>query len=162
MDGGFPKYLRDGLLGDVPAYIVMPQLTAGRWSDRVDTVYALVSELATQFQIDPASISQTGHSLGGFGAWELAAASPGFFSRVAPLSGAVFPTEENLAALSQTEVWAFVGSADTVIEPAYTLDFAQQLGNTHTSLTVTVLEVPTISMYPASPTWARATICCSG
>ena len=94
MDGGFPKYLRDGLLRDVPAYIVMPQLTAGRWSDRVDTVYALVSELATQFQIDPASISLTGHSLGGSGAWELAAAFPGFFSRVAPLSGAVFPTEE--------------------------------------------------------------------
>ena len=140
MDGGFPKYLRDGLLRDVPAYIVMPQLTTGRWSDRVDTVYALVSELATQFQIDPASISLTGHSLGGSGAWELAAAFPGFFSRVAPLSGAVFPTEENLAALSQTEVWAFVGSADTIIEPEYSLEFAQQLEVTGGNVTVTVLE----------------------
>ena len=140
MDGGFPKYLRDGLLRDVPAYIVMPQLTAGRWSDRVDTVYALVSELATQFQIDPASISLTGHSLGGSGAWELAAAFPGFFSRVAPLSGAVFPTEENLAALSQTEVWAFVGSADTIIEPEYSLEFAQQLEVTGGNVAVTVLE----------------------
>ena len=140
MDGGFPKYLRDGLLRDVPAYIVMPQLTTGRWSDRVDTVYALVSELATQFQIDPASISLTGHSLGGSGAWELAAAFPGFFSRVAPLSGAVFPTEENLAALSQTEVWAFVGSADTIIEPEYSLEFAQQLEVTGGNVAVTVLE----------------------
>ncbi|MFR3237149.1 MAG: S-layer homology domain-containing protein [Acutalibacter sp.] len=140
MDGGFSKYLRDGLLGDVPAYIVMPQLTAGRWSADTETIYELTSELAAQFQIDLNGISLTGHSLGGSGAWELAAAFSGFFSRVAPLSGAVFPTEENLAALSQTEVWAFVGSADTVIEPAYTLDFAQQLGNSHTSLTVTVLE----------------------
>ena len=106
----------------------------------MDTVYALVSELATQFQIDPASISLTGHSLGGSGAWELAAAFPGFFSRVAPLSGAVFPTEENLAALSQTEVWAFGGSADTIIEPEYSLEFAQQLEVTGGNVTVTVLE----------------------
>lgn len=117
----------------------MPQLTAGRWSDDTETIYELTSELAAQFQIDPRhqpDRTQPGRvrSLG------VGRRLPGFFSRVAPLSGAVFPTEENLSALSQTEVWAFVGSADTVIEPAYTLDFAQQLGNTHTSLTVTVLE----------------------
>ena len=98
------------------------------------------SELATRFQIDPASISLTGHSLGGSGAWELAAAFPGFFSRVAPLSGAAFPTEENLAALSQAEVWAFVGSADTIIEPEYSLEFAQQLETVNGNVAVTVLD----------------------
>lgn len=140
MCGGFPNYLRDGLLGEVPAYIVMPQLTTGHWSDRADAVYELVSELTTQFQIDRDRISLTGHSLGGSGAWELAAAFPGMFSRVAPLSGSVFSTEESLAALSQTEVWTFVGSADTIVEPENSLEFAQQLETVSGNVAVTVLD----------------------
>lgn len=140
MCGGFPNYLRDGLLGEVPAYIVMPQLTTGHWSDRADAVYELVSELTTQFQIDRDRISLTGHSLGGSGAWELAAAFPGMFSRVAPLSGSVFSTEESLEALSQTEVWTFVGSADTIVKPENSLKFAQQLETVNGNVAVTVLD----------------------
>ena len=140
MDGGFPKYLRDGLLGEIPAYVVMPQLSGGNWAGQADTVLALLTALETQFQIDPEQVSATGHSLGGSGVWELAAAFPGFFSRVAPLSGAAIPTEESLAALSQSQVWAFVGSADTIIEPDYTLEFARQLEAVNGSITVTVLE----------------------
>ncbi len=140
MDSGFPKYLRDGLFGDVPAYIVMPQLESGNWGGSAEAIRELIASLEKQFALDPDGISLTGHSLGGTGAWELAAALPGVFSRVAPLSGAAFPTEESLAALSQTEVWAFVGSADTIIEPEYSLEFAQQLETTGGSAAVTVIE----------------------
>lgn len=38
MCGGFPNYLRDGLLGEVPAYIVMPQLSGRTWKERTDAV----------------------------------------------------------------------------------------------------------------------------
>lgn len=140
MCGGFPNYLRDGLLGEVPAYIVMPQLSGRTWKERTDAVRDLVTALEMQFQIDPARISLTGHSLGGSGAWELAAAFPGMFSRVAPLSGSVFSTEESLAALSQTEVWTFVGSADTIVEPENSLEFAQQLETVNGNVAVTVLD----------------------
>ena len=49
-------------------------------------------------------------------------------------------TEESLAALSQTEVWTFVGSADTIVEPENSLEFAQQLETVNGNVAVTVLD----------------------
>ena len=117
---GFPKYLRDGNLGDLRAYVVMPQLPASErgWVNVGDCVVELVNNTTAKLPVDPDNVSLTGHSVGGTGTWNIAIANPGMFSRIAPLSGSVRATTDSVNALKNTPVRAFAGSADTVIDPA--------------------------------------------
>ena len=117
---GFPKYLKDGDLGDLRAYVVMPQLPASQrgWVNVGNSVIELVNKTTAELPVDPGNISLTGHSVGGTGTWNIAIANPGMFSRIAPLSGSVRATTDSVNALKNTPVRAFAGSADTVIDPA--------------------------------------------
>ena len=116
---GFPKYLRDGDLGSLRAYVVMPQLPASErgWVNVGDSVVELVNKMLAELPVDSGNISLTGHSVGGTGTWNIAIANPGMFSRIAPLSGSVRATSDSVNALKNTPVRAFVGSEDTVIDP---------------------------------------------
>lgn len=116
---GFPKYLQDGTLGDVRAYVLIPQLSSNQrgWAESSDSVYALIQSIVSAYAIHAENISLTGHSMGGTGTWNLAAMHPELFSRIAPLSGSVRVTETTIQALRDTPVWAFVGSADTIVSP---------------------------------------------
>lgn len=60
MCGGFPNYLRDGLLGEVLPISSCPSSPGGPGRKRTDAVRVLVTALEMQFQIDPARISLTG------------------------------------------------------------------------------------------------------
>lgn len=122
---GFPKYLQDGTLGDVRAYVLIPQLSANQrgWAESSDSVYALIQSIVSEYSINAENISLTGHSMGGTGTWNLSAMHPELFSRVAPLSGSVRVTETTVQALHNTPIWAFVGSADTIVSP----DSSQQM-----------------------------------
>ncbi len=148
-DDGFPKYLKDGLLGDIPAYIVMPQMEKAPWSDYQDSIRALLNDLTEKYGIDTEQISLTGFSLGGTGTWDLAIAMPEVFSRIAPISGAVRTTDANINALNNTAVWSFVGSADTVITPNATLQFVYRLGKVNDDATVTTFDGATHMDMPA-------------
>ena len=137
---GLPKYLKEGKLSNISAYIVMPQTTASRWSDIKDIMYNFVSTMAKTYEIDTSRISLTGHSMGGNGTWDLAAAFPDVFSRIAPLSGAVIASQDIIEALSDVSVWTFVGSEDTIVEAEYTEQFMEQLSTVNESAKLTVLE----------------------
>lgn len=54
--------------------------------------------------------------MGGTGTWEIALLYPDLFSCIAPLSGSIRTTEENLSVFSGLPVWAFVGTEDTVAQ----------------------------------------------
>lgn len=56
----------------------------------------LLSRVEADYAIDSDRVSLTGYSMGGTGAWAIALAYPGTFSAVAPLSGSVRVTEQNL------------------------------------------------------------------
>lgn len=116
---GFPQYLQSGALGNVRAYVVMPQLSNDRkgWSDAAEDVYRLIQVTVSKFEVDTAHVALTGHSMGGTGTWSLAAALPHTFSRIAPLSGSVRMTDALIAQLKSTPVRAFVGDADTIVPP---------------------------------------------
>ena len=88
---GFPKYLRDGQLGDVRAYVIIPQLPSSQkgWANGAAAVYELIQVTVSKFGIEEANISLTGHSMGGTGTWNLALSYPTLFARIAPLSGSV-------------------------------------------------------------------------
>ena len=126
---GFPSYLQSGQLGSPKACVLIPQLPASYrgWSDMDGVLMQLISAAVREYDLDSTNISLTGHSMGGTGVWAIAAAHPGTFARIAPLSGSVRKTEENLEALKNTPIYAFVGDADTIVPPERSEEFVSAL-----------------------------------
>ncbi len=126
---GFPKYLQTGQLGDLRAYVIMPQLPSDQkgWPNAGDSLMQLISHMQTTYGVDPDNISLTGHSMGGTGTWNVALSYPATFARIAPLSGSVRNNALNLKKLQNMPVRAYVGSADTIVEPAASLEFVAAL-----------------------------------
>lgn len=138
---GFPQYLSEGALGEIPAYVVIPQLPAEKkgWADVAAEVEALIGAVCSQYQLDSTRVALTGHSMGGTGTWALALAMPERFSCIVPMSGSIKLNRENLQALSNLPVWAFVGEADTIVDPSSTLRFVEALQKVSSNAQVTVL-----------------------
>ena len=137
---GFPKYLSEGTLGDVRAYAVIPQLSADKrgWADAKELLIALITRTKSEFSTGDTVL--TGHSMGGTGTWSIAAAYPGTFSRIAPLSGSIKNTPDNIAKLKNIPVRAFVGSADTIVPPESSLEFIDSLKKAGGDAAITVFD----------------------
>lgn len=137
---GFPKYLSDGTLGDVRAYAVIPQLSADKrgWADAKELLIALITRTKSEFSTGDTVL--TGHSMGGTGTWSIAAAYPGTFSRIAPLSGSIKSTPDNIAKLKNIPVRAFVGSADKIVPPESSLEFIDSLKKAGGDAGITVFD----------------------
>lgn len=123
-----PKFLRDGDLA-LSAYVLMPQLPSGEtgWNAVTEGLAELIDAVVEDCGADADRVSLTGHSMGGTGAFAVAAALPGRFSCVAPLSGSVRDTREMRAALADLPVWAIAGAQDDVVDPAAARDFLAAL-----------------------------------
>lgn len=117
---GFPKYLNEGYYGDLRAYVAVPKLENSYkgWVDIYEQIRTLIRVLKTNYSIDENKIALTGHSMGGTGTYQLQLKMPNIFACIAPMSGSVQNTEANITALSKTKIWAFVGTADTIVDPA--------------------------------------------
>ena len=141
-EDGFPQYLKNSQLGDVPAYILIPQLPTEKrgWASVSQSVYQLISETVSTCQIDSDNISLTGHSMGGTGTWNLAAQYPQMFARIAPLSGSARGQAAQLEALKDIPVWAFIGSDDTVILPEYSENAVSELNALGGNAQITIFE----------------------
>lgn len=141
---GFPKYLHDGALGDVPAYVVIPQIPTSQrgWTEVGASVIELVEELLANpsLHIDRSNVSMTGHSVGGTGNWNIAIERPDLFARIAPLSGGVRASKERLDQMSGVSVWAFVGSDDTVVDPAMSSKMVEAMQNRGYDARITTFE----------------------
>lgn len=61
-------------------------------------------------------IALTGHSTGGTGTYQLQVKLPNTFACIAPMSGSIQNTGNNVSALSKTEIWEFVGTNDTIVK----------------------------------------------
>ena len=116
---GFPQYLQSGQLGDVRAYVVIPQLpsTQKGWVNAAESISELIDHTVSTYKINRNNISLTGHSMGGTGTWNLACTYPSLFARIAPLSGSIRNTPDIIDNLKSIPVRAFVGSADTIVPP---------------------------------------------
>ena len=123
-----PQFLRDGDLA-LSAYVVMPQLPSGEtgWNAVTEGLAELIDAVVEDCGADAGRVSLTGHSMGGTGAFAVAAALPGRFSCAAPLSGSVRDTREMRAALADLPVWAIAGAQDDVVDPAAARDFLAAL-----------------------------------
>ena len=138
-------------MGEPAAFVLIPQLPSSYkgWEGVKDTLIALIDQISNTNNIDAHRISLTGHSMGGTGVFSIAIAYPEKFSRIAPLSGSIKSTQANLSALSSVSIRAFVGSADTVVDPDSTVSFINALKAVNASSSVTVIPNATHTQVPA-------------
>ncbi len=141
-DEDFPKYLRSGELGNVQAYVLIPQLPADlrSWNDISDSLYSLIQKTVLDLSIDTKNISLAGFSMGGTAVWELAVEYPDLFARIAPLAGSARGVLEQASVLQEIPVRAFVGAADTVIAPNSSKQMVAELKKSGADAQITVLD----------------------
>ncbi len=139
---GFPKYLYEGYYGDLRAYVAVPKLDNiyKGWIDIYDQIRDLIIYLQTNYSIDAEKVSLTGHSMGGTGTYQLQIKLPDTFACIAPMSGSIKKNETNIAALSKTKIWAFVGTEDKIVDPASSREIVQALKDEGASAQITELE----------------------
>jgi predicted peptidase len=106
-----PPRLVDGG-ADFPFILVSPQLPDGRRWETV-ALHAMLRALQARCRIDPARVTATGLSLGGFGVWDWAIAFPDDLAGIAPVCG--FGEPEDVCRAKQVPVRAYHGDADTVV-----------------------------------------------
>lgn len=100
----------------------------------------LLSAVQESCQTDPERVSLTGHSMGGTGVWQLALRYPDSFCAIAPLSGSVQASAENVSKLRSLPVWAVVGSEDAVVDPSLSLQMVEALSEQNAQAYITVIE----------------------
>lgn len=140
-EDGLPKFVKEGQISP-NSYIVFPQLPYGYkgWSNIEDDLFTFIDLVSTKLNCNKNKISITGHSMGGKGTWDIALASPNKFYKIAPLSGNVTLNEENLNTLKNSNIWAFVGSADTIVDPQSSIDFIDFLSVDNKNAKITVID----------------------
>lgn len=149
---GFPKYLNDGYYNDLRSYVVIPKLNSNYtgWGDIADYLRNLIKNINQTYGIDMNKVSLTGHSMGGTGTYQLQTKLSNTFACIAPMSGSIKNTEENINALAKTKIWAFVGTADTIVSPDSTRTIIAALKERGVNAKITEIEGATHFDVPAA------------
>ncbi|HEX3073838.1 MAG TPA: alpha/beta fold hydrolase [Ignavibacteriales bacterium] len=97
---------------DFPFVVLAPQCPAGKNWTNTNTLASLLDTIIARYKIDADRVYLTGMSMGGYGAWNLAAAHPEYFAAVAPI--AAYETEPDKWAkyLIQIPIWVIHGDKD--------------------------------------------------
>lgn len=99
---------------EFPFVLVTPQCPeSSQWVAELSTLSMLLDEVVGSHRIDPARISVTGLSMGGYGAWSMAVRYPDRFAAIAPICGGMWL--QSAAPIRNLPVWAFHGDADDVV-----------------------------------------------
>ena len=128
---------------EAPAFVLVPQAREGeRWVEAdwgaqqsspmrpdpslmMSMVMGLLDKVLHEYPVDLDRVYLAGISMGGFGAWELAARMPETFAAVMPVCGG--GDERTAPLLSNTPLWAWHGAADTVVSPARSRSMIQAI-----------------------------------
>ncbi|MGC9328950.1 MAG: prolyl oligopeptidase family serine peptidase [Candidatus Hinthialibacter sp.] len=97
---------------DPPFMIVAPQCPENQYWDP-ERLYGVLQHVLSYTEIDEKRLYLTGFSMGGFGAWNFAAAHPKLFAAIAPVSGG--GNSASVKNLVNVPVWAFHGKKDQVV-----------------------------------------------
>jgi pimeloyl-ACP methyl ester carboxylesterase len=111
----FSRLLLGNEASDPPYHgfiLLSPQCPAGDWWSAQQLV-ELLDHATSNYRVDLDRIYVTGLSMGGYGAWELAAEFPERFAAIAPICGA--GSAEDAARLKNLPAWVFHGERDTVV-----------------------------------------------
>jgi predicted peptidase len=96
---------------DFPFIVVSPQSPGRGWN--AETLTALLDEVVAKHKVDPNRIYVTGLSMGGFGTWTLAAATPERFAAIVPICGGGNPADAKR--LKDLPIWVFHGAKDRTV-----------------------------------------------
>ncbi len=107
----------------VPAVVLLPQCAKGRYWHEPEMermVMAEIEQTATEFGADAKRLYLTGVSMGGFGAWHMAAAHPETFAAVVSIcGGSPLKAGDRFTPIARkvagTPVWVFHGSDDPIV-----------------------------------------------
>lgn len=94
------------------AVLVSPQCLRDSAWDAGALIQAL-AELSTRYSIDRKRVYVVGYSMGGFGAWELAASAPERVAGIVPIAGGC--RAEIAGRLKPVKIWAVHGADDGVV-----------------------------------------------
>lgn len=97
-----------------PTLVLAPQCPETmRWTDHLAGLETILDATLGNYPVDTTRVYLTGLSLGGQGAWSLAARAPERFAALVPICGRSKPEEaERLGALP---IWAFHGDSDDTV-----------------------------------------------
>ena len=110
-----------------PALVVLPQASK-TWSadsDDAKAALAALEDVRATYRVDPDRIALTGLSMGGAGAWSIAAAHPDQFSCVVPVCGR--GKTEIATTIKALPTWIIVGDLDSRDTVQSARDMAQAL-----------------------------------
>lgn len=113
-----------------PCFLIAPQCPEGRsWHefrptgadadrgtllrDPLDDVVSILEDVLHGFPADPERVYLTGFSMGGYGAWHLAARRPELFAAVVPVAGGGEPSQA--VRMIGLPIWAVHGDADASV-----------------------------------------------
>lgn len=121
---GIPREVERGK--NLPFVTISPQCPAGRaWGDLTQALTELLDELIPKLRIDERRVYLTGMSMGGFGAWQLAAATPERFAALVTVCGG--GNVEWAPRLRHLPTWAFHGERDEVVPARSTQQMVEAL-----------------------------------
>jgi len=91
----------------------MPQCPENSfWAAKVESILKFIEQLTEEYNVDEDRIYLTGLSMGGFGTWFTAMASPEKFAAIAPVCGGGMAWN---ASVLKMPIWAFHGAEDSVV-----------------------------------------------
>ncbi len=109
---GLPYLVAQGR--EYPFIVVSPQCPDGKYWSTDDWFSLLYTELIAKYRIDKRRVYVTGISMGGYGAWQVAADFPDKFAAVVPLCGGLNDSSQ-VCRIRKIPVWTFHGTKDEVI-----------------------------------------------
>ncbi len=108
---------------DFPFILVSPQSQGHGWNN--DTLIALLDDLSRKYRVDKRRVYLTGLSMGGYGAWSLAAAHPERFAAVVPICGGGNPADAKK--LAKLPIWVFHGAKDPTVPVQKSRDMVEAI-----------------------------------
>lgn len=109
---GLPRYLKGR--EDFPFVVICPQCPPStKWFREAPGLLGLIDWAERTYRIDQNRLYLTGLSMGGYGAWMLAATAPERFAAVAPICGGGLGSYGDY--LKELPIWAFHGDADSIV-----------------------------------------------
>ncbi len=97
---------------EFPFVVLAPQCAEGQNWNNTENIAALLDYVLTKYNIDEDCVYLTGMSLGGYGAWNMAAAYPEYFAAVSPIASYWSYPERWAKNLVNMPIWTLHGDKD--------------------------------------------------
>ena len=111
-----------------PAVVVIPQSEKRTWgADTPDGKRALAAldAVVAEYKCDPKRVYLSGLSMGGYGAWSIAAAYPEKWAALVPVCGGGKPSDAEK--LSNLPIWCFHGDEDKAVPVARSREMIESI-----------------------------------